>query len=188
MRNLKRSSLFAGILIGLGAFGYLVLGGIPGAIIFTFGLICIILTGSCLYTGKAGVFKNIKDVTIIWLFNIIACTLIGIVVWYLGGEPVETARKIVANRIAVEPFKVFLKAVGCGLIIDVACYSYRESANILPILFGVPLFILCGFYHSIADVVYIVAAWDWSKDLLWYYPLIVVGNYVGCNIRRLTIY
>ena len=53
---------------------------------------------------------------------------------------------------------------------------------------GVPLFILCGFYHSIADVVYIVAAWDWSKDLLWYYPLIVVGNYVGCNVRRITIH
>ena len=187
MGYLVRPSLFAGILIGLGAFGYLVLGGIPGAIIFTFGLICVVLTNSFLYTGKAGVLKNIKEVTVIWLFNIIACTLIGMVVWYLGGHPVESAKEIVANRLAVEPFKVFLKAVGCGLIIDVACYAYRESKNTLPILFGVPLFILCGFYHSIADVVYIVAAWDWSKDLLWYYPLIVVGNYVGCNVRRLTI-
>ena len=188
MKELIRQSIMAGILIGLGAFGYLVLGGIPGAIIFAFGLICVVLTGAHLYTGKAGVLTNIKNVTLIWLFNIIACTLIGMVVWYLGGEPVETARKIVANRIAVEPFKVFLKAVGCGLIIDVACYAYRESKSLLPILFGVPLFILCGFYHSIADVVYIVAAWDWSKDLLWYYPLIVVGNYVGCNVRRITIH
>ena len=31
---MNRSSFFAGLLIGLGACGYLALGGIPGAIIF----------------------------------------------------------------------------------------------------------------------------------------------------------
>ena len=42
----------------------------------------------------------------------------------------------------------------------------------------------CGFYHSIADVVYIFGAWKWDIDLLWFYPIIVIGNYVGCNVRR----
>ena len=39
-------------------------------------------------------------------------------------------------------------------------------------------------YHSIADVVYIFGAWKWDIDLLWFYPIIVIGNYVGCNVRR----
>lgn len=184
MSTLFRQSFFAGILIGLGAFGYLALGGIPGAIIFSFGLIGVVLAGVPLYTGQAGVLTNVWDVTKIWLFNILACGLIGLMVYYLGGEPVERAKAMVAGRLAVNPVSVFLKALGCGLIIDLACFLYRKSGNLLPVLFGVPLFILCGFYHSIADVVYIVAAWDWSSDLLWYYPVIVLGNYVGCNVRR----
>ena len=184
---LIRSSLFAGILIGLGAFGYLALGGIPGAVIFAFGLIGIVLTKTLLYTGQAGVLRNIWDVTKIWFFNILACVVIGLLVWYLGGEPVERAKTVVAGRLAVDPVRVFLKALGCGLIIDIACFAYIESWNILPLLFGVPLFILCGFYHSIADVVYIVAAGTWNNGLLLYYPLIVMGNYAGCNVRRIVL-
>ena len=130
---MNRKALFSGILIGLGAAGFLALGGIPGAIIFGFGLICVVL------------------------------------------------------RIAQGPWRSFLRAAGCGLIIDIAVWLYKNKGNILPIVFGVPLFILCGFYHSIADVTYIVAAWTWSPDLLWYYPLIVLGNYAGCNIRRITL-
>ena len=94
---------------------------------------------------------------------------------------------MVAARLAQGPWRVFLRAVGCGLIIDIAVWLYRTTKSTLPVLFGVPLFIVCGFYHSIADVVYIVAAWDWSTGLLWYYPLIVLGNYVGCNVRRIVL-
>ena len=54
-----RQALFSGILIGLGAMGFLALGGIPGAIIFGFGLIGVVLTGCPLYTGKAGCTNDI---------------------------------------------------------------------------------------------------------------------------------
>lgn len=188
-RNSDRKSLFAGILIGLGATGYLALGGIPGAIIFAFGLIGVVLSGTLLYTGRAGVMTlgEIGELSQIWFFNILACVLIGLAVMSLGGEPVERARTVVAGRLAQGPWRSFLRAVGCGLIIDIAVWMYRTTKNILPVLFGVPLFIVCGFYHSIADVVYLVAAWEWSPAILWYYPIIVLGNYAGCNIRRLVL-
>ena len=153
---MNRESLFSGFLIGLGATGYLALGGIPGAVIFAFGLVCVVLFGVPLYTGKAGVTNDIPALVRIWLFNIIGCALLGLLVFSLGGAPVDV-------------------------------WLYKNKGSILPILFGVPLFIVCGFYHSIADVTYIVAAWKWSPALLWYYPLIVLGNYVGCNIRRVTL-
>lgn len=186
---LSRSSLFAGLLIGLGACGYLALGGIPGAIIFAFGLIGVVLSGSALYTGRAGLMplNETHKLILIWLFNILGCILLGLMMKSLGGEPVERAQSMVVARLAQGPWRVFLRAVGCGLIIDIAVWLYRTTKNTLPVLFGVPLFILCGFYHSIADVVYIVAAWDWSWGLAWYYPLIVIGNYVGCNVRRVVI-
>ena len=127
------------------------------------------------------------QLVLIWFFNVIGCILLGLLMKSLGGEPVERAQSIVAARLAQGPWRAFLRAVGCGLIIDIAVWLYRSTKNILPVLFGVPLFILCGFFHSIADVVYIVAAWDWSLGLLWYYPIIVLGNYVGCNVRRVVL-
>ena len=185
----NRKSFFAGILIGLGACGYLALGGLPGAIIFALGLIGVVLSGSLLYTGRAGVMKlsETGSLVMIWLFNILACILLGLLMMSLGGEPVERAQTAVAGRLAQGPWRSFLRAVGCGLIIDIAVWMYRTTKNILPVLFGVPLFIVCGFYHSIADVVYLVAAWKWSPDILWYYPVIVLGNYAGCNVRRLIL-
>ena len=183
----NRRSLFAGILIGLGAYGFLALGGIPGAIIFAFGLIGVVLSGTPLYTGRAGVMTDIKGLTFIWLFNVIGCILIGLLVLSIGGAPKASAETVVAGRLAVGPWRAFLRSIGCGLIIDIAVWLYRTTKSILPVLFGVPLFILCGFYHSIADVVYLVAAWKWSPDILWYYPIIVLGNYVGCNVRRIVL-
>ena len=185
----NRKSFFAGILIGLGACGYLALGGLPGAIIFAFGLIGVVLSGSLLYTGRAGVMKlsETGSLALIWLFNILACILLGLLMASLGGEPVERAQTAVAGHLAQGPWRSFLRAIGCGLIIDIAVWMYRTTKNILPVLFGVPLFIVCGFYHSIADVVYLVAAWKWSPDILWYYPVIVLGNYAGCNVRRLIL-
>ena len=182
-----RLSFFAGILIGLGAYGFLALGGLPGAVIFAFGLVGVVLSGALLYTGKAGVMTDIGALTWIWLFNVLACILIGLLAASLGGEPVERARTVVAGRLDQGPWRGFLRAVGCGLIIDISVWLYRKSKSLVPILFGVPLFIVCGFYHSIADVVYLVAAWQWDPAILWYYPIIVLGNYAGCNVRRLVI-
>ena len=183
---MNRQSTFAGILIGLGACGFLALGGIPGAVIFAFGLVGAVLSGTPLYTGRAGVMpmNELPSLVKIWFFNILACAVIGFIMWYLGGEPMERAKTVVAGRLAQGPVRSFLRAVGCGLIIDIACWMYRSTKNLAPVLFGVPLFIVCGFYHSIADVVYLVAAGTWDNAILWYYPMIVLGNYAGCNIRR----
>ena len=188
MKNF-RQSLFAGILIGLGACGYLALGGIPGAVIFAFGLIGVVLSGVPLYTGRAGVMPlgEAPGLAAVWLFNVLGCALLGLLVLSLGGEPVVRAQTAVAGRLAQGPWRSFLRAVGCGLIIDIAVWLYRTTRNVLPVLFGVPLFIVCGFYHSIADVVYLIAAGTWSADILWYYPVIVLGNWAGCNVRRLVL-
>lgn len=179
-----RQSLMAGLLIGLGACGFLALGGIPGAVIFAFGLVGVVLSGTLLYTGKAGVMTDIPALAKIWLWNVVGCIALGLVVVSIGGEMASRAGTVVAGRLAAGPWRSLLRAIGCGLIIDIAVWLYRSTKNLAPVLFGVPLFIVCGFYHSIADVVYLVAAWKWDWAILWYYPIIVIGNYIGCNVRR----
>ena len=186
----RRGALLSGVLIGLGAAGYLAVGGIPGAIIFAFGLIGVVIFEAPLYTGKAGVLKLNESWTLIriWFGNVIGCILIGLLVKYAGSDTsITSAMTIVDSRFEAGWIKSLLRSIGCGLIIDLSVYQFRKSESLIPILFGVPLFILCGFYHSIADVVYLTASWRWSPEICWYYPVIVIGNYIGCNIRRLIL-
>ena len=184
MNLTDRQSIMAGILIGLGACGFLALGGLPGAIIFAFGLIGVVLTGIPLYTGRAGVMTSIPGIIKVWWWNVVGAMAVGLVVAAISGSMAESAYNTVAAHVAQGPWRSFLRAVGCGLVIDLSVWFYRSSKSLVPVLFGIPLFIVCGFYHSIADVVYIFGAWKWDIDLLWFYPVIVIGNYVGCNVRR----
>ena len=183
----NRQSLMAGLMIGLGACGYLALGGLAGAVIFAFGLVGVVLSGMLLYTGKAGVMTDIPALSRIWFWNVVGCVALGLVVVSIGGDMASRAQTVVAGRLAQGPWRSLLRAAGCGLIIDLSVWLYRRTRSIVPVLFGVPLFIVCGFYHSIADVVYLVAAWKWNGAILWYYPVIVIGNYVGCNVRRVIL-
>lgn len=186
---MRRQAFFSGILIGLGAAGFLALGGIAGAVIFAFGLIGVVLTGVPLYTGKAGVITNIWKLLEIWFWNVLGCVAVGLLLKYAEGIYTFRATEVVVGRYQLDILPTFLRAVGCGLIIDIAVWMYKRYGSILPVLFGVPLFILCGFYHSIADVVYIVAAEDYDfLNICWYYPSIFLGNFVGCNIRRLVLW
>ena len=188
--QIRRESLLSGILIGLGSAGYLALGGILGSVIFAFGLIGVVIFGIPLYTGKAGVLKIDESWTLIriWFWNVIGCILVGLLIKYAGSDTsITNAITIVDGRFEAGWLKAMLRSIGCGLIIDLSVYQFRKSGSLIPILFGVPLFILCGFYHSIADVVYLTASWRWSPEICWYYPVIVIGNYIGCNIRRLIL-
>ena len=186
---MRRQALFSGLLIGLGAAGYLALGGIPGAVIFAFGLISIVLIGTPLYTGKAGAlqFADTWKLLEIWFWNVVGCILIGLLLKFADVGYLSNAEKIVEGRLQAGLLQSFLRAVGCGVIIDFAVWMSKKYGNILPVIFGVPLFILCGFYHSIADVVYLTAAWNWNPAIPWYYLMIFLGNYVGCNVRRMVL-
>ena len=187
----RRGALLSGILIGLGSAGYLAVGGIPGAVIFAFGLIGVVFFEVPLYTGKAGVLKPDESWTLIgiWFWNVMGCILIGLLVKYAGSDTsIANAMTIVDGRFEAGWVKSLLRSIGCGMIIDLSVYQFRKSGSFIPILFGVPLFILCGFYHSIADVVYLTVSWRWSPEIYWYYPTIFLGNYVGCNVRRIVLH
>jgi formate/nitrite transporter FocA (FNT family) len=71
--------------------------------------------------------------------------------------------------------------------------KFARQGQWLPLLFGVPLFIICGFPHSIADAFYYLAvpgaflAANAGKVLL-VYVMIVLGNFVGCNLTRFILW
>ena len=65
--------------------------------------------------------------------------------------------------------------------------EFARKGKMLPLLLGVPVFILCGFVHSIADAFYFLispSAQLLQADVLIVYVFEVLGNFVGCNLYR----
>jgi formate/nitrite transporter FocA (FNT family) len=159
-------------------------------VLFAFGLTTVVYYGLKLYTGTAGFIRMKGDWTMLALVlvgNIIGCLLFAWLIAYAQPDCIEPASKILAGRLAKGPFACFLLAIGCGFIMTTAVQFGREG-RFLPLLFGVPVFILCGFAHSIADAFYFLAVPEmYSTQLLLIYVAEVLGNFAGCNLYRWVI-
>lgn len=181
-------AVLAGIFISLGGFAYLKLGGLAGAVMFAFGLLSIVHYKLPLFTGRSGFVSSIEELeelfTSVLTGNIVGCFVAG-----LSLSPVmdisDPVNAIYLSRISRQVIDVFLLAIPCGLIMTTVVDAAR-SGKYIPLLFGVPLFIVCGFIHSIADTFYYISAT--SFDLAFpvkHWLAAVVGNFIGCNIPRL---
>ncbi len=192
--NTLRSSIFAGICIGIAGFGYLAEKSIIGAVLFAFGLLTVVHYGLRLYTGTAGFIQKgeVGKLFFILFGNIIGCLLVGLMARCSPMPLQETAQKILEGRLLMGPLKGFVLAIGCGMIMTTAVTFARKQQN-LPLLFGVPLFIMCGFPHCVADAFYYLCVpfsfiVDHALEVLTFYVSIVFGNFVGCNLYRIIFY
>lgn len=189
MRKIIPLSILAGICISIGCVVNLRVGGVAGAVLFAFGLTTVVYYGLKLYTGTAGFIRIKGDWTMLGLVlvgNIIGCLLSAWLIAYAQPDCIEPASKILAGRLAKGPFACFLLAIGCGFIMTTAV-EFARKGKMLPLLLGVPVFILCGFVHSIADAFYFLispSAQLLQADVLIVYVFEVLGNFVGCNLYR----
>lgn len=188
-----RSSVLAGICIGIAGFGYLAEKSIIGAVLFAFGLLTVIHYRLKLYTGTAGFIQKgeVGQLIYILLGNIVGCTLVSLLVRCSPMPLQETAQSILEERLAIGPLRGAVLAIGCGFIMTTAVTFGREGKP-LPTLFGVPLFIMCGFPHCVADAFYYLCVplsfiQDHLLDTLIFYVSIVLGNFLGCNLYRLIV-
>lgn len=185
-----RSSFLAGICIGIAGFGYLAEKSIIGAVLFAFGLLTVVHYGLRLYTGTAGFIQKgeVGKLFFILFGNIIGCLAVALMVRCSPMPLQDTAQKILEGRLAMGPLRGGILAIGCGFIMTTAVTFARQGKN-LPLLFGVPLFIMCGFPHCVADVFYYLCVpvqflADNALSVLLFYISIVIGNFIGCNLYR----
>lgn len=191
--SLVRSALLAGVCIGIAGFGYLAVGGVVGAVTFAFGLLAVVHYRLKLYTGTAGFFVKgeFGALCAILAMNIVGCLLVALMARMSPMPLQETAQKLLEGRLSAGYLQCGTLAIGCGFIMTTAVKWGREG-KFLPLLFGVPLFIICGFPHSIADAFYyLVVPVDFLAaniaDVLLLYVCLVIGNFIGCNFYRLII-
>lgn len=190
MFKIVRSSILAGFCIGIAGFGYLAEKSIIGAVLFAFGLLAVVHYGLKLYTGTAGFIKKgeVGQLLLILGCNLIGCLLVSLISRCSPMPLQETAQNILAARLHNGPLYGGILSIGCGFIMTTAVTFARQGKN-LPLLFGVPLFITCGFPHCVADAFYYMCVpvsyllENWSS-ILFFYLSIVLGNFIGCNFYR----
>ena len=192
--DVLRSSVLAGVCIGIAGLGYLVTRDIIGSVLFAFGLLTVVGYKLKLYTGTAGFIQKgeVGKLLLILLGNIFGCLLVSLMARMSPLEVQESAQSVLEGRLAIGPLRGGVLAIGCGFIMTTAVTFARQGNN-LPLLFGVPLFIVCGFPHCVADVFYYLTVpfsfWEEHLgEILLFYVSIVVGNFIGCNFYRWVMY
>ena len=200
MKQIFRSSILSGIAVGIAGWGYLACTNIIGAVLFSFGLLTVVNYKLKLYTGTAGFvalrsedgssrwLKAIGELLFILAGNILGCLFVSLFARLSPMELGESAQKILEGRLAIGPLRAGLLAVGCGFIMTTVVTFAREGKP-LALLFGVPLFINCGFPHCLADAFYYLTVpvsytGAHLAELAILYPSLVVGNFIGCNLYR----
>lgn len=200
MIRLLRSSIFAGIAIGTAGFGFLAsgvqsdtYGSLAGAVLFSFGLLTVVGYKLKLYTGTAGfIMKNeIGNLFLILLGNIAGCFLMAMLSRVSPMDIQAAAQNILEARLRTGALRCGFLGIGCGFIMTTAVQFARQK-QYLPLLFGVPLFIMCGFTHCVADAFYYlcVPLVFWKAhvvQILAVYACIVIGNLIGCNLYRIVL-
>lgn len=102
------------------------------------------------------------------------------------------AQKILAGRLSIGPVRAGLLAIGCGFLMTTAV-TFARRGQWLPLLFAVPMFILCGFPHCIADAFYyLTVPFSFIMENIWsvlsLYVCLVIGNFIGCNLYRIVMF
>ena len=200
MLKLLRSSIFAGICIGTAGFGFLAsgiqtetYGSLVGAVLFSLGLLAVVGYKLKLYTGTAGfIEKNqVGELFMILLGNIIGCLCLALLSRVSPMDIQGAAQNILELRLRTGALRCGLLGIGCGFLMTTAV-TFARKEKYLPLLFGVPLFIVCGFTHCVADAFYylcVPAAFLKAHllEVLGVYVCIVLGNLIGCNLYRIVL-
>ncbi|MBE6555874.1 MAG: formate/nitrite transporter family protein [Ruminococcaceae bacterium] len=156
------SALISGLAIGIGVTLYLSSANqVVGALFFSMGLFAICTFDWNLYTGKIGYIADMRhpvECLLVWLGNLVGCTVTGILVRLARPGLVSVAHSLVAAKLELPWWRASILAVFCGVLMYLAVQNYRENPHYLGKCLGiflfVPAFILCGFEHSIADIGY----------------------------------
>lgn len=192
--NQLLSAVMAGVCISVGCIVNLRVGGIAGAVLFTFGLVTVVHYRYALYTGTAGFVKTWKSLSDLFLIvlagNLLGCWLMAFALGLTDCMPelYDKVALIIEQRASQGASSALMRSILCGFLMTTAVKFARED-RWLPLLFAVPLFILAGFYHSIADAFYLFLGQALSNGhVLCNWLVSIAGNFLGCNLYRIAEY
>lgn len=159
-----------------------------GAFLFAAGLYTICTYDFNLYTGKVGYianqFKNLKYLNLViitLIFNLFSTYILGLLCAYVFPLIVEPAKNIYNAKFETSLLKLFVSGIFCGLLMFLSVDTWKKGSKIGVFIY-IPIFILCGFDHSIANSFYNGVANGLNAFMLqnlWIVLVVILGNAVG---------
>ncbi len=184
--NMVLLGILAGVFIGFGGmlntmvttssglgFG---LNKLVGGIVFSLGLILVVLAGAELFTGnnllvmawfsgKISLGRLLRNWVIVYFANFAGALSLVMIIYYsqqwsLSGNAVGANAVTIANAKVNLSFTAALtRGILCNALVCLAiwlCYSARTLTDkILAILFPITAFVAAGFEHSVANMYFI---------------------------------
>lgn len=212
LTSLLTLAILAGAFIAIGAAAYtLVMSGadlahgpsrVLGGLVFSVGLILVVIGGAELFTGNALLIMAVVDRkitipslirnwTIVYLGNGMGAVLIALLLWQAGllhGPMGWTASSIVETKLLISPAELFFRGVLCNILVCLAVWlsmaARSVAGKILAIIGPITIFVALGLEHSIANMYFFpqallsgsdIAIGELVVDLL----LVTAGNIVG---------
>jgi len=188
--------IMAGMLIGFGAFGNIVitqtisnidvgLAKFLGAFVFPVGLMLVVFSGSELFTGnnlmtmallngKITFIKMLKNWIFVYLGNFIGSIILAALLYNSGlvkENVLSTAQNIGLAKVSLNFQTAFVRGFLCNILVVLAVWSSSAAIDIgsrvLAIWFPIMLFVLCGFEHSVANMFYLPLALFSGLPITW---------------------
>jgi len=181
-------AILAGSFISLGAvfFTYVIhdstlstgLTKLIGGLVFSLGLILVIITGAELFTGnnlivmafvsrKISLSQLLRNWVIVFTGNLIGSLVIVFLIylsgqWFTGTSAVGFKALMIANgKVNLTFWQALSRGILCNILVCLAvylCFSGRSVTDkILAIIFPITAFVALGFEHSIANMYFIPA-------------------------------
>ena len=192
-------SLCSGIMIGVGGTAFLlacslfeVWGKLIGSILFSLGILCIVMFEMKLFTGlisdipEMGV-KNLWKLPVCFLGNMLGVLFAAVLVYYspLADKVVPQAQELISVKINAEYWAInaLCSAILCGFLITLSIGSVKYAprkglSTTVGVTFPIIVFAFCGFDHSVANMLYIFFL-GFSGRAVAYLLMCVLGNILG---------
>ncbi len=156
------NSIIAGALIAVGAVVNLQVGGVLGAVLFSFGLLMIVMQGLDLFTGKVGYVLDggirWRRLAVMLLGNAygVIMTACALFLTPLGIALAPAATAVIASKVSAGLLANTILGIGCGVCVYLAVDNWTSTHDWMGVMLPVSVFIICGFGHCIADMFYAV--------------------------------
>jgi len=191
-------SVLAGICISIGGTTYLMCDSkIVGSILFSIGLLVVLVNDLNLFTGKVGYltdkgFKYLKDLLIILIGNFIGTFITSFLLsnTRIFSTIKEHADTIVNIKLNDSMLSIFILSIFCGILMYIAVNNYKtikDSGKYISIFLCVPVFILSCFEHCIANMYYFSLTSSFSIHVLIYLLIMILGNSVGAILYSFSL-
>jgi formate/nitrite transporter FocA (FNT family) len=194
-------AIMSGLYVVLAATVYLVITSITGSkllggLLFSFALLIIVGRSYYLYTGKIGYLLPYKKgvplmILVTLIGNVVGIVLsAGLLLLANIDGLTESAQAIMAIKFDSNAwYETLVLAIFCGVLmytaVDGASRIKDNIIKVLIIILSVVIFLLIGFEHSIANIVYIVLAKQFSLKIFGYLLLMLLGNAIGAIVLNL---